>query len=477
VNTSVELYLDGAWRPGGSGKTLENRNPATGEVIGTVAVADRADLELAAEAALRGFKAWRDVPALERSAVLRAAAGILRDRLDDIAHAMTVEQGKPLRESKLEATLAAEIIDWFAEEGRRTYGRIVPGRRPGVQQRVVQVPVGPVASFAPWNFPLTQLARKIAAALAAGCSVVIKPPEEAPNCTSALAACFVDAGVPAGVLTVLYGVPSEISEFLIPHPAIRKISFTGSVPVGKHLAALAGQHMKRVTMELGGHAPVIVCADADVDLAAERLCAAKFANAGQVCISPTRFLVHDSVFDKFRTAFLARVAEVKTGDGLDPATVMGPLNNERRLTGIEAFVEDARAKGANVLVGGKRLGDDGLFYAPTVIEDLTLSMRIMQEEPFGPVAALIPFSGLDEAIAEANRLPYGLAAYAFTDSAASIAAISQRVETGMLGVNHLAISFAETPFGGVKDSGYGSDGGLEALRGYLQPQLVTVAVD
>jgi succinate-semialdehyde dehydrogenase / glutarate-semialdehyde dehydrogenase len=472
----VSLHIGGAWVPGSTGRELPNVNPATGESIGVVTVAARSDIEAGAEAAAGAFPRWRAVPALDRSTLLRAAAALLRERLEDIARAMTVEQGKPLAESRLEAGLAAEIIDWFAEEGRRAYGRIVPARRPDVTQTVIQEPVGPVAAFAPWNFPLTQVARKVGAALAAGCTIVIKPPEEAPKCTAALVACFVDAGIPSGVVNLLYGVPAEVSQTLIPHPAIRKISFTGSVPVGKHLAAMAGLHMKRVTMELGGHAPVIVCGDADVDVAAGRLCAAKFANAGQVCISPTRFIVHDSVFDKFREAFLARVAEVRVGDGLEPGVTMGPLNNERRLAAVEEFVEDARGKGAAVLAGGHRLGGPGLFYAPTVLADVSLDMDVMNGEPFGPIAVLSPFSELDDAIAEANRLPFGLAAYAFTDSAATIARLSTAVETGMLGVNHTAIAYAETPFGGVKDSGYGSDGGTEALAGYMQPKLVTVSV-
>jgi succinate-semialdehyde dehydrogenase/glutarate-semialdehyde dehydrogenase len=475
VSDTVLLHIDGAWIPGSAGTELSNVNPATGEIIGAVTVAGQDDITAAAEAAARAFRGWRTQPALERSALLREAAANLRARLDDIARAMTIEQGKPLAESRLEATLAAEIIDWFAEEGRRAYGRIVPGRRPDVTQTVVQEPVGPVASFAPWNFPLTQVARKIAAALAAGCTIVIKPPEEAPKCTSALVACFTDTAIPAGVVNLLYGVPAEVSQTLIPHEAIRKVSFTGSVPVGKHLAGLAGQHMKRVTMELGGHAPVFICEDADVDLAAERLCAATFANAGQVCISPTRFLVHESVLEKFQAAFLARVAQVKVGDGLEAGVTMGPLNNERRLAAVEAYVEDARSKGATILMGGHRIGDAGLFYAPTVLTDVTPAMDVMTGEPFGPIALLLPCRSLDEAIAEGNRLPFGLAAYAFTDSAATITRLTAEVETGMLGVNHTAISFAETPFGGVKDSGYGSDGGSEALSGYLQPKLVTVS--
>jgi succinate-semialdehyde dehydrogenase/glutarate-semialdehyde dehydrogenase len=471
----VDLLIDGQWTPGAGGQWLENRNPATLEIIGRVAVATEADLSRAAHAVARAFKSWSRTPALERSTLLRRAAALFRERTDEISRAMTVEQGKPLAESRLEAELAAQIIDWFAEEGRRTYGRIVPGRQPNVQQQVIQVPVGPVASFAPWNFPLTQVARKISAALAAGCTIVVKPPEEAPVCTSALVRCFVDAGVPEGVVNMVFGVPADISSYLIPHPAIRKISFTGSVPVGKHLASLAGLHMKRATMELGGHAPVIVTPTADLQAAARTLVQAKYANCGQVCISPTRILVADAVYDRFVGEFLDHVRQVTVGDGLHPETKMGPLNNERRLSAMMRLVDDVRENGGEVLAGGNRIDRTGYFFEPTVVANPDARGALMNEEPFGPIAILLRYNALDDAIDEANRLPFGLAAYAFSDSANDIARITAGVQTGMLGINHTAISFAETPFGGVKDSGHGSDGGLEAMRGYLQPELVTIA--
>jgi succinate-semialdehyde dehydrogenase / glutarate-semialdehyde dehydrogenase len=473
--TNVQLFIDGEWTNGSTGRTLENRNPANHALIGHVAVADEVDLALAAHSAASAFEIWRKKSSLERSGTLRAAASLLRERSEAISRAMTIEQGKPLAESRIEAELAAQIMDWFAEEGRRTYGRIVPSRHPGIQQNVIQVPVGPVASFAPWNFPLTQVARKISAALASGCSIIIKPPEEAPVSTSELARCFIDAGVPPGVVNLIYGVPSEISSYLIPHPAIKKISFTGSVPVGKQLASLAGLHMKRTTMELGGHAPVIVTASANLEAAAKSLVLAKYANCGQVCISPTRMLIDDSVYDAFTAVFLEQVKSVKVGDGLAPDTKMGPLNNERRLAAMQRLVADAREHGATVLAGGERTHESGFFFQPTVIANPGRNSALMNEEPFGPIAILLPYHDLDEAIAEANRLPFGLAAYAFSDSARDIARITAGVETGMLGINHTAIAYAETPFGGVKDSGYGSDGGLEALRGYLQPELVTIA--
>jgi succinate-semialdehyde dehydrogenase/glutarate-semialdehyde dehydrogenase len=471
----VKLLIDGKWTSGSDDRWLENRNPATLEDLGRVAVAATADLELAAQAVSRAFKTWSNTPALERSNILRRAAALFRERADEISRAMTVEQGKPLAESRLEAELAAQIIDWFAEEGRRTYGRIVPSRHPNIQQNVIQVPVGPVAAFAPWNFPLTQVARKISAALAAGCTIIIKPPEEAPVCTSGLVRCFVEAGVPDGVVNMVFGVPGEISSYLIPHPAIKKISFTGSVPVGKQLASLAGQHMKRATMELGGHAPVIVTPTADLRTAAKAIVQAKYANCGQVCISPTRILVADAVYDRFTAEFLDNVRSVTVGNGLHPDMKMGPLNNERRLSAIMRLVDDARKNDGKVLAGGNRIDRPGYFFEPTVIEEPSIDSALMNEEPFGPIAILSRYMELDTALEEANRLPFGLAAYAFSDSANDIAKITAGVQTGMLGINHTAISFTETPFGGVKDSGYGSDGGLEAMRAYLQPELVTIA--
>jgi succinate-semialdehyde dehydrogenase/glutarate-semialdehyde dehydrogenase len=311
--------------------------------------------------------------------------------------------------------------------------------------------------------------------LAAGCTIIIKPPEEAPVCTSELVRCFVDAGVPEGVVNMVFGTPGEISSYLVPHPAIKKISFTGSVPVGKHLASLAGLHMKRATMELGGHAPVIVTPTADLRSAAEAIVRAKYANSGQVCISPTRILIADSVYDRFAAEMLDNVRKIVVGDGLHPETTMGPLNNERRLAAMTRLVEDAKQHAGEVLAGGNRIDRPGYFFEPTVVANPGMDSALMNEEPFGPIAILLRYTALDQALEEANRLPFGLAAYAFSDSANDIAKITARVQTGMLGINHTAIAFAETPFGGVKDSGYGSDGGLEAMRGYLQAELVTIA--
>nr|WP_314466859.1 NAD-dependent succinate-semialdehyde dehydrogenase [uncultured Novosphingobium sp.] len=472
----TQLFIDGAWRDAAGGRTLAVQNPATGQEIGRVAHADRADLDLALASAERGFEVWRDFTPARRSTIMRKAAALLRERASDIAGVMTLEQGKPLAEAKGETMAAADIIEWFAEEGFRVYGRLVPHRSDlSVRQMVIKDPVGPVAAFTPWNFPINQVVRKIGAGLAAGCSMIVKAPEETPASPAALIRAFQDAGLPEGVLNLVYGDPAEISEYLIASPVIRKITFTGSTPVGKLLASLAGKHMKRVSMELGGHAPVIVCEDADVDLAVRSAGRAKFRNAGQVCISPTRFLVHNSVKEQFAQAMAELAKGISVGDGLDAETQMGPLANDRRLTAMAEFQQDAVARGARLLAGGERIGEVGNFWQPTVLADVPLDARLFNDEPFGPVAGIRGFDKLEEAVAEANRLSFGLAGYAFTRSLANADLLTRRVEVGMLWVNTPAASSAELPFGGIKDSGYGTEGGPEALDNYLNTRAVVVA--
>ncbi|HZF76307.1 MAG TPA: NAD-dependent succinate-semialdehyde dehydrogenase [Acetobacteraceae bacterium] len=471
----VLLHIAGEWRPARSGRTLPVLNPATEEVIGTVAHAGRDDLDEALDAAARGFAAWRRVSAYDRAKLMRKAADILRSRADAVARLMTLEQGKPLPEAKMETLAAADIIDWFAEEARRAYGRVIPARAEGVYQLVVKEPVGPVAAFTPWNFPINQVVRKLSAAVATGCSIIVKAPEETPASPAELIRAFVDAGLPAGVANLVYGVPAEISEYLIPHPVIRKVTFTGSTPVGKHLAALAGAHMKRATMELGGHAPAIVFDDADLDLAAKTLAGAKFRNAGQVCVSPTRFLVQESLYEPFVERFTAIAKGLKVGAGTEEGVQMGPLAHDRRVPWIEGLVQDARQKGAELHTGGERMGNKGYFYQPTVMTGVSKEARMMNEEPFGPVAMIAPFRDLDEVVEEANRLPYGLAAYAFTRSAKTANAVAAKVETGMMTINHLGLALPEVPFGGIKDSGYGSEGGSEAIEAYLNTKFVSQA--
>lgn len=471
----VKLFIDGKWTAAEGGKTIDVYNPATNEVIGKVASAGKGDLDRALAAADRGFKAWRKVSAYDRSKILRRAADLMRERAGMIAEVLSVEQGKPFAESKMEVLSSADLIDWFAEEGRRTYGRVVPARAPGVTQLVIKEPVGPVAAFTPWNFPVSQAVRKIGAALATGCSIIVKPPEETPGSPAFLADIFKDAGLPDGVLNLVYGNPPEISGYLVPHPVIRKVSFTGSVPVGKHLAALAGQHMKRATMELGGHAPAMVFDDADIDHAAATLAGSKFRNAGQVCVSPTRFLIQEGSYDRFLGKFVEHAKAVKVGDGLAEGTRMGPLVNERRLEAVEKLINEAVSDGAKIETGGKRIGNKGSYFEPTVLTGLRPDMRIMNEEPFGPVALVMPFKSFDDVVTEANRLPYGLAAYAFAKSSKTITDLGAEIETGMLTVNHLGLALPEVPFGGIKDSGYGSEGGSEALEAYLITKFVTQA--
>ena len=471
----VTLFIDGGWAAAAAGRTLTVLNPATGDALGTVAHAERADLDRTLAAAAKGFAVWRKTSAYERSKIMRKAANLLRDRADDVARLMTQEQGKPLVEAKGETMAGADVIDWFAEEARRAYGRVIPARADGVYQLVIKEPVGVVAAFTPWNFPINQAVRKISAALAAGCSVILKGPEETPASCAELVRAFADAGVPAGVVNLVYGIPSEISEYLIPHPTIRKISFTGSTSVGKQLAALAGLHMKRVTMELGGHAPAIVFDDADIDVASKILGASKFRNAGQVCVSPTRFLVQEKVYDSFVEKFVGMAQKVKVGDGMDPATTMGPMANPRRITAMETLIGDAVRKGAKIETGGKRIGNKGNFFEPTVLTNVNRDMRVMNEEPFGPLAVMVPFGTFDEVITEANRLPYGLASYAFTRSAKTANAVAAAVESGMMTINHIGLALPEVPFGGIKDSGYGSEGGLEAIEAYLNTKFVTQA--
>ncbi len=470
----TRLLIAGQWCDAASGKTLDVVNPATGAVIGRVAHAGIADLDRALAAAQSGFEDWRRIPAHERASTMRRAAALVRERAADIGRLLTLEQGKPLAEARIEVLAAADIIEWFADEGRRVYGRIVPSRNLAAQQLVLKQPVGPVAAFTPWNFPVNQIVRKLGAALASGCSFLVKAPEETPASPAAFLQTFVDAGVPAGTVGLVFGDPAEISGHLIPHPVIRKVTFTGSTPVGKQLAALAGAHMKRATMELGGHAPVIVAEDADVALAVRASGGAKFRNAGQVCISPTRFLVHNGIREEFVRALVKHAEGLKLGDGLAEGTTMGPLANARRLNALTKVVDDALSNGAKVATGGERVGAAGNFFSPTVLTDVSLDASVFNDEPFGPVAAVRGFDTLDEAIAEANRLPFGLAGYAFTQSIRNAHRLAQEVEVGMLWINQPAAPSPEMPFGGIKDSGYGSEGGPEAMDAYLITKAVSV---
>ncbi|MFD7466270.1 NAD-dependent succinate-semialdehyde dehydrogenase [Streptomyces tendae] len=469
---AVRMYIAGEWCQGGTGRTAPIVNPATEEVIGEVPLATTADLDRALDAATEGFRIWRGTPIAERTRILHAAADLIAERAADIGRVMTREQGKPLRESTGEARRTAETLRWHADDARRAYGRIIPSA-PGTVLTVRREPIGPVAAFVPWNFPVGGPNRKISSALSAGCSLVIKASEETPATAMELVRCYADAGLPAGVLNLVFGEPAEVSAHLIASPATRLIAFTGSVPVGKLLAAKAGEVMKPSLMELGGHAPVIVCADADPGKAARRAAQAKWANAGQVCTSPSRFLVHESIVEEFTAEFVKAAEAVAVGDGLDEGTAMGPLANERRLAAMERLTADAVARGAKVLTGGERLDRPGYYFAPTVLTEVPEDAELMSEEPFGPLAPIVAFSDLDEALAAANALPYGLAAYGFTDSAATAEKLSEELEAGILSLNHCGGSVHEAPSGGVKDSGYGREGGPEALDAYLITKRVS----
>jgi len=471
--TDLALYIDGQWLNGKGRKGEDVINPATGKSLAHLPHASKADLDAALAAAQKGFKVWRDTSAYDRSKILRKAADLLRERHDHVAKVQTQEQGKVYAESRAEVMTSADIIDWYAEEGRRTYGRIVPGRQKGVRQLVIQEPVGVVAAFTPWNFPTLTPVRKIAGALAAGCSIIIKASEETPGGAVELVKCFADAGVPAGVLNLVFGVPAEVSEHLIPQKAVKKVSFTGSVPVGKHLAQLAAKGMKKATMELGGHSPVVVFDDADPEKAADTIAAFKYRNSGQVCISPTRFYVHEKNYNKFLARFTEYAKGIKLGDGLEKGTTMGPLANPRRLDAMDSFVADAKSRGGKVVTGGSREGNQGFFFQPTVVTDVPDDSKIMTEEPFGPVAPIVSFKSFDEVVERANSLEFGLAAYAFTTSDKTAAAIGDAIQSGMVGVNSVAVSTPETPFGGVKESGYGSEGGIEGLQAYLNVKFIS----
>lgn len=469
----LELLINGEWLQGGEGKGEPLVNPATEEVLGTVPHASPADLDRALEASARGFKVWKAATAMQRWALMDKAAGLIEQRKADIARTLTMENGKPLAESTAEVQFAADAARWYAEEGKRAYGRIVPARLPGVRQMVFKEPVGPVVAFAAWNFPSSNVIRKIAGALGAGCSIILKPAEETPGTAIAIARCFQDAGLPAGVLNVVFGVPADVSRHLLASPIPKKVTLTGSTTVGKQLQKLAADTLKRCTMELGGHAPVIVFQDADLERTLDTLAAFKFRNAGQVCTSPTRFMIHESVYDRFLDGFVERVNAIRIGNGLDDGIQMGPMIAPRRLNAMEGFIDDAISKGATLKAGGSRMNQPGYFFRPTVLGDVTDDARIMSEEPFGPIAPVSRFSAFDEVIEKANALPFGLASFVFTRDGSLAARTEEALDAGLVGVNHMMVSTPETPFGGVNESGYGSESGIEGLDAFLRTKFVT----
>jgi succinate-semialdehyde dehydrogenase / glutarate-semialdehyde dehydrogenase len=465
----LKLYVAGEWKTASGAPVI---NPADESVLGTVPHATRADLDTALSAAEEGFRVWSRTSPAKRAELIMRATQLVRERVEEMAVAMTLEQGKPIGQARLEIIRGCEIIEWDAQEGRRVYGRIIPSE-PGMRHSVLRQPIGVVAGFSPWNFPMSSPARKIGGALAAGCSIILKASEETPAGAVQLVQAFHDAGLPRGVLNLVFGVPSEVSEYLIPQPSVRLVTFTGSVPVGKHLSAMAGAHMKPAIMELGGHSPVFICDDVDPASTAAKSVIGKSRNAGQVCVAPTRFFVEDKIYDHFTEAFTEKAAAMKVGNGLDPDNQMGPLANDRRIAMMETLVADAKAKGARVTTGGSRIGNRGYYWPLTVIADMPDDARAMNEEPFGPLALVSRVRNLDEAIEKANSVSYGLAGYAFTNSASNAEMLAERVEVGNLSINHFVASAAETPFGGVKDSGFGREGGVEGLQYYTQVKNVS----
>ncbi len=463
-DADLKLFIDGAWKSGEDRDAFPVVNPATAQTIADVPMATEADLDEALSAAKRALPGWRSTDVEKRAAILHKAAALLRERSEAIGSLMTQEQGKPIAEAKSEVIGAASMFDWYADEIKRDYGRLLV-RPTGQRSMVIHQPVGVVATFTPWNFPIYLLAKKVAAALAAGCTVISKPPEETPGCTGAVARALDDAGLPKGVFQLVHGVPDMVSRHLIGSDVVRKVSFTGSVPVGKHLMKLCADGVKRLTLELGGHAPVLIFDDCNLEKTLDMVVPQKFRNAGQVCVSPTRFTVQEGIYEAFVKGFAERTGQVQVGNGLDEATRMGPLANARRPDAIDALVRDAEAKGARVMAGGNR-GNEGFFFQPTLLADVPLNADIMNNEPFGPVAIARSFQDFDDAIEEANRLPFGLAAFAFTENGRRANLLGDAIESGMVGINTFAISSADAPFGGVKDSGFGSEGGKEGLETY-----------
>lgn len=472
---TLALYIDGEFLHADGRRSADVRDPATDDVLGPLPWAEAHEIDAAIAAAARTFPVWRDTSPLVRATWLRAVADLARARVESIARGITLDNGKPLADARAEILNGAEHLDWHADEGRRLYGRVVPPRQPGVRQLVVREPVGVCAAISPWNFPFGQAIKKVAAVLAAGCTLVLKGPSESPSAIVAMAHLFHDAGLPPGVFNIVWGKSADVSRRLIESPLVRAISFTGSVPVGRQLAAQAAFHMKRMSMELGGHAPVLVFDDADVPAAAALLARLKTRNAGQVCVSPSRFFVQRGIHERFVQALAEAMTQIRVGNGLDDGVQMGPLIHARRLQTVSELVEDARGAGAACVLGGDRIGSSGHFLAPTLLVDVPAHARVMQEEPFGPIAAVSRFTDVADALTRANALPFGLASYVFTQSAATAIHVSDGLQAGMVNINHSGMAHPELPFGGVKDSGFGSEGGTESFDAFLVTKMITQA--
>ena len=471
------MLINGEWIATGEAGAMEVVNPATGAVIGHCPKASPGQLDAALKAADDAFAAWSRTSGAERYAILRRAADLLRERAPAIARVITAEMGKPRAQALGEITGSADVMDFLGEEAKRRGGRLIPTRgNQLISQIVTHEPIGPAILLTPWNFPINLPAKKIAGALAAGCTAILKPAENTPASAQMLVECFTDAGVPKGVLNLVYGDPGPVSERLIASPVTRKVSFTGSTAVGKQLGALAASHMKRFTPELGGHAPVIVSKHADLDRAVAMCAATKFRNAGQVCVSPTRFLVAREIYDRFVAEFASVAGKLKVGDpGADDSVDMGPLAHGRRIAAMQAVVADAGGNRGEVVTGGSVIAGSGFFFQPTVIANPAPDSRFMLEEPFGPIAGIVPFDAIEDAVGIANSLRYGLAAYAFSGDLDEAHYLGRSLRAGMVGINQLIVSSPETPFGGIGDSGFGSEGGEEGYLAFTDTKLVMLA--
>lgn len=466
----------GGRRLGSSGRNTQLvYDPSTGNILGEVPHVSEEDLDEALEAAAIGFAIWKRTSAVERAGVLRRTASLMRERREYLAFLIAIELGKPIAEARMEVEQAAGMFEWNADEGRRAYGRHIPSRAENIHQIAIREPVGPIAAFSPWNAPAITPSRKISGAAAAGCSVIIKPSEETPATALAIGEMLLEAGLPPQVLSIVFGEPAMISTKLIHSSTIRGITFTGSTNVGKQLAGMAVQGMKRMTLELGGHAPVVIFDDVDIDAAAKLAVTAKFRNAGQICTSPTRFYVHESLHDLFVRKFAELAGAIEVGNAFDDSARMGPLANIRRVEAMEQFVEDARSRGIEVAAGGERCGNQGYFYRPTLLASIGNHSMAANVEPFGPLASTTPFSSFEEVVEMANRLPFGLAAYALTNDLRRANAFAREVESGNVIVNHFQVSLPETPFGGLKESGVGYEGSVEGLQAFQNVKFISQA--
>jgi succinate-semialdehyde dehydrogenase / glutarate-semialdehyde dehydrogenase len=473
-DTTLAMYIDGAWQGAEGRDTREVINPATGTSLGDLPQASAADLDHALEVAREGFELWRNTSPQERAAVLSRTAALIRERADHLALIATLEQGKPVAEAKGEALATAALLDFHAGEAVRIYGRVLP-RPTGTRSLVLQQPIGPVAAFCAWNFPILNPVRKISPALAAGCSIIIKPSDETPGSAIEIMRCFVDAGLPGKVAQLVFGVADTVSRHLLASPITRKLSFTGSVPVGKHLLKLAADTVMKTTMELGGHGPVLVFDDCDLEKTLDLLVPYKFRNAGQVCVAPTRFHVQEGIYEKFAKGFAERSSALRVGDGTTQDVQMGPMANARRQTAMIEMVDQAVSDGARLMTGGSTGGQSGYFFSPTVLADVPLTALAMNDEPFGPLALMRPFQTVEDAIAEANRLPFGLGAYCFTENARRQNIVADEIEAGMVAINSVRLNWGDAPFGGVKESGFGSEDGPEGLASHMITKSVHIA--